>query len=171
MGSSERADLIAALDRGLQQVSSQAVLFSGAVAERLGMNPSDLESLGFLVNEGPVPAGRLAAVTGLTTGAVTRMIDRLERTGYVRREPDPHDRRRVIVRVVSERLQEVATFFEPMRQAMHDVYANYPDEDLALILDFQQRSYEAAMEETAKLRTDATPTGATPTDERSTVSR
>ena len=115
----ERAGLIRALDRMLQLVSSQSVLVSEAIAERLDMHPSDLEALGFLIGEGPVPAGRLSAITGLTSGAVTRMIDRLERDGYVRRESDPRDRRRVLVRVNPERLADAARLFEPMRQAAH----------------------------------------------------
>src|SRR5919109_4685045 len=91
-----RAALLAALEREMRRMSGQSVLFSHAVAERVGMHPTDLECLGFLADEGPLPAGRLAELTGLTTGAVTRMVDRLERAGYVRREADPRDRRRVI---------------------------------------------------------------------------
>lgn len=156
-----RAGLISALDRAAQQISSQSVLFGEAVAERLGMHPSDLEALGILNDEGPVPAGRLAAVTGLTSGAITRMIDRLERAGYVRREPDPRDRRRVIVRVAMERFQEAALFFEPMQRAAHDLYAHYTDKELGLILDFMSKSYDMAVRETARLRTGALPAGET----------
>ena len=131
------------------------MLFSHAVAERLGMHPTDLECLGFLFDEGPAPAGRLAELTGLTTGAVTRMIDRLGRAGYVRREPDPRDRRRVIVRLIPERAREVAALFDPISRAMADLYARYSDEQLALILDFAERAANVGQEQTARLR--ATP--------------
>src|SRR3954471_4690678 len=87
------ADVIA----GLRSLNRQAVLFSEAVAERLGIASSDVECLEVLVTSGPATAGQLADVTGLSTGAVTRMVDRLEQSGYVRRRSDPADRRRVIV--------------------------------------------------------------------------
>lgn len=152
-----RAALLAALERELRQLSAQKVLFSHAVAERLGMHQTDLECLGFLYDEGPVPAGRLAALTGLTTGAVTRMVDRLERAGYVQREPDPRDRRQVIVRAVPERLAEVIPLFEGMRQAMRKLFARYSDEELALILDFATRASATGQEEIARLRAERTP--------------
>ena len=116
------------------------------------MHSTDLECLGFLFDEGPAPAGRLAELTGLTTGAVTRMIDRLERAGYVRREPDPRDRRRVIVRPLPDRGREVVALFEPMSRAMADLYARYSDEQLALILDFAERAADVGQEQTARLR-------------------
>lgn len=149
----DRAALLEALDQAQRQVGGQSVLLGQAMAERLGMHPSDLEALGFLFDEGAVPAGRLAEVTGLTTGAVTRMIDRLERAGYVRREPDPRDRRRVIVRLVPERVQPVIAYYDPITQAAHHLYARYTDEELSLILDFLHRSYEVGVQEAVRLRT------------------
>jgi DNA-binding MarR family transcriptional regulator len=147
-----RRVLLDALERELRRATGQSVAFSNAVAERLGMHSTDLECLGFLFDEGPAPAGRLAELSGLTTGAVTRMIDRLERAGYVRREPDPRDRRRVIVRLIPERAHEVAALFEPMSRAMADLYAQYSDEQLALILHFAERAANVGQEQTARLR-------------------
>jgi DNA-binding MarR family transcriptional regulator len=149
----DRSKLISALDRAQQQATSQSVLFSNAVAERLGLSSSDLEALGFLMDEGPAPAGRLSQRTGLTSGAVTRMIDRLERAGYVARESDPTDRRRVIVRVDPDRIQEAVAFFGPMQQAAHDLYARYSDDELRLLLDFLERACEVGLQETRKLQT------------------
>lgn len=140
-------------------MTSQSVLFSHAVAERLGMHPTDLETLGFLYDEGPVPAGRLAELTGLTTGAVTRMIDRLERAGYVRREPDPHDRRRVIVRPLSEQRSKLGPLFEGMRRAMEELCARYSDEQLALILDFVSRADAAGQDQITRLQAEGSPAG------------
>ena len=148
----ERTGLVDALERELRRGTGQSVAFSHAVAERLGLHATDLECLGFLFDEGPAPAGRLAELSGLTTGAVTRMIDRLERAGFVRREPDPRDRRRVIVRLVPERAHEVAALFEPMSRAMADLYARYSDEQLALLLDFAKRAADVGQEQTARLR-------------------
>src|SRR5918997_2875361 len=81
----------------MQKLIAEVVLFNQAVADRLGMNPTDLQCLNMLLEAGPVAAGRLAEETGLTTGAVTGVIDRLERAGYAWRERDPKDKRRVAV--------------------------------------------------------------------------
>ena len=155
MRSVERAELIEALDRVLRQVSGQSVLVSESVAERVGLAPTDLETLGVLLDEGAVTAGRLAEATGLTSGAVTRMIDRLERAGYVRREPDARDRRRVIVRASPDRLTEVFALYGPIQEGAHAVYEHYTDDQLRLILDFLSRSLEMGASEIARLRSGA----------------
>src|SRR5215213_5867675 len=98
----DRASTVAALDRALRETSAQSVLFSQAVADCVGMNPTDLESLDILARHGPMTAGRLAELTGLTTGAITGLVDRLESRGYARREPHPSDRRSVIVQPLTE---------------------------------------------------------------------
>ena len=134
------------------EIRHDVIAFTTAVAERVGMHSTDLECLGFLRDEGPVPAGRLAELTGLTTGAVTRMIDRLERAGYVRREADPRDRRRVIVRAIPGRANEIGPLFGGMRRAMDELCARYTDAELTLILDFVSRAGAVGLEQVAKLR-------------------
>jgi DNA-binding MarR family transcriptional regulator len=156
---SDWASLCTAIDCELRRIARLSVLFSHAVAERLGLHPNDLECLGFLFEEGAVPAGRLAELTGLTTGAITRLIDRLEQAGYVRREPDPRDRRRVLVRPVRERGPEIARYFEPLGQAMAALYARYSDAELALVLDFARQAAAVAQEEVARLRAAPAPEG------------
>ncbi|MGD0248333.1 MAG: MarR family transcriptional regulator, partial [Candidatus Limnocylindrales bacterium] len=94
---SSRAELVDAVLRASRKGSAQAALFSQAVADRLGLAGSDVECLDILEQEGRLTVGRLAELTGLTTGSATRMVDRLEQAGYVRRVPDPADRRRVLV--------------------------------------------------------------------------
>ena len=138
----KRAELIATILAGFQRVSGQSVVLSAIIAEKFGLSPSDLESLGFLELEGPMTAGRLAQLTGLTTGAVTRMIDRLEEGKYVRRRDDPADRRRVVVELNPARMKEFAPFYGPMAENSAQLLAHYTDEDLALIaglLDEQLR--------------------------------
>ena len=147
-----RAELLAALDREMRTISAQSVLFSQAAADRLGLNPTDLECLDLLQLHGPLPAGRLAELTGLTTGAITGVVDRLERVGYVRRERDPHDRRKVIVQPVRARAAEAAPIFEPMGQAMAELFARYTDDELALILDFARRANVITLDQIARLR-------------------
>jgi DNA-binding MarR family transcriptional regulator len=106
-----------------------------AVAERLGLHPTDWECVALLFDaeEEPVTAGHLAQLTGLTTGAITGVIDRLEAAGYARRERDPDDRRRVIVRPVPERFMEVAPLFAPMLEDMVRLHANFTPAELDLV--------------------------------------
>src|SRR5204863_5276286 len=104
----ERDSLLGDLARSAQRAATDGILFHQAVADRLGLHVSDLRCLNILLEAGSVPAGEIGERTGLTTGAVTRMVDRLERAGYVRREPDPTDRRRVIVSPVAGRVATIA---------------------------------------------------------------
>src|SRR5215475_15194752 len=114
--SKRRRELEAALNAAMRDVSGQGVLYSQAVAERLGINSTDLECLDHILR-GPVTAGRLAELTGLTTGAITGVIDRLERIGLARRESDPDDRRKTVVRALPVVLDRIAPLFEPMERA------------------------------------------------------
>ena len=86
--------------RSLRRVNIQGSFFGQTVAIRFGLSESDIQTIEALVEMGASTAGRLSELTGLTSGAVTRVVDRLERAGYVRRVPDPADRRRVFVEVV-----------------------------------------------------------------------
>src|SRR5919199_1292091 len=101
--SRRRRELLQQLDAKLRSVIADAVLFNHQVAERVGLNATDAQCLNLLDLHGPMPAGRLAHLTGLTTGAITGAVDRLERVGYVRRERDLHDRRKGIVQPVRAR--------------------------------------------------------------------
>ena len=82
-------DNINSVIRSLRRVNLQGSLFGQTVAIRFGLSESDVEALELLIDTGAATAGRLSELMGLTTGAVTRVIDRLEQAGYVRRVPDP----------------------------------------------------------------------------------
>jgi DNA-binding MarR family transcriptional regulator len=156
----ERERLLEALGREMQKLIAEVVLFNQAVADRLGMNPTDLQCLNMLLESGPVTAGRLAEETGLTTGAVTGVIDRLERAGYAWRERDPQDKRRVIVHPLPERAGgEIGPLYASMGQSFAEMCSRYDEGELALILDFVRRSHPLNREETARLR------GRTPSEE------
>ena len=148
-----RRALLFELIRELRELSTASVMFSQTVASRLGLNPADLETLGIIVDESPVTAGYLADRTGLTTGAITGVVDRLERGGWVYRERDPQDRRRVYVMpnsLQADRL--VRPLFATMGQTMAELCAAYRDEELALILDFVRRGNAITLAEIARLR-------------------
>src|ERR671917_1409057 len=106
--SKKREELLRELEEESRKGTLDGVYFFQAVAERSGMNLTDLQCITILTSTGPITAGRLAEEMGLTTGSVTGVIDRMERAGYVRRERDPNDGRRVIVRPVSEKLERAA---------------------------------------------------------------
>ena len=97
-----RSGLLDELQQAGRRLSLATIMFHQAVADRLGLNPTDHKCIDLLASAGWTTAGELAEATGLTTGAITGVIDRLEAAGFVRREDDPNDRRRVIVRVISE---------------------------------------------------------------------
>src|SRR3954447_2127377 len=148
-----RAAIEAALGLALRETSAQSVLFSQAVADRVGLNATDLEALDLLVRHGSMTAGRLAERTGLTTGAVTGLVDRLERRGYVRREPHPSDRRSVVVRPLTEvAVQDLEPCYAPMSQAMAALYSRFSDDELAAIADFVARAAVITEELVANLR-------------------
>lgn len=128
-------DVNEALVRAGRSLGNASAMLGHAVAERLGLHPTDWECVTLLVDaeEGSMTAGQLAQLTGLTTGAITGVIDRLEAAGYARRERDKDDRRRVIVRLVPERLADVLPLFGPMLDDMARMHANYTDAELGLI--------------------------------------
>jgi len=149
----EKAALIEELKLAGRQHSGATVLLHQAVADRLGLNTTDHKCLEMLIrSEHPLTAGDLAEQTGLTTGAVTGLIDRLERAGFVRREADPEDRRRVFVQPVPENFEAVGRLFEPMAEAFAGLCADYSDQELALVLDFLKRSAAIVTEQTQRLR-------------------
>lgn len=152
--SRRRADLRAALADAARRHSTATVLFHAAIAERLGLNATDHKAADLLRQRGPLSAGALAELTGLTTGAVTGIIDRLEAAGWVRRERDPADRRRVIVTLAlsGDRLRKVERVFEPIGRALDAALDRYSDAELATLLDFMERTRGLAEEQVQRMR-------------------
>jgi DNA-binding MarR family transcriptional regulator len=148
---SARTRLLADLDREIRLMGARTVMLSQAVASRLGLSPADLETLDLLSTNGPLTAGRLAELTGLTTGAITGVVDRLEEAGLVRRERDAEDRRRVIVHLVPDRARAIARLYEPLARAMAELNGRYTAEQLALMLDYTRRGNAIALEHIERL--------------------
>ena len=92
--------------------------------------------------EGRVTAGRLAELTGLTTGAITGVVDRMEKAGLVRRERDEEDRRKVYVAIVPEALGKVGRFYEPLQKAVTKDWEGYTDAELKLLVRFLTQGYD-----------------------------
>jgi DNA-binding MarR family transcriptional regulator len=127
-------------------------MFHQAVAEKLGLNATDLKCLDLARGEKDITAGRIAELTGLTTAALTSVIDRLEARGIVRRERDVSDRRKVFVRPVPERMSEIGKLFESLDRSMRQFYADYSVDDLTLLRDFAVEADKVMLAETKKLR-------------------
>ena len=116
--------------------------FDQAVADALGLNRTDMRCLDTIDREGPVPAGRLAEATGLTSGAITTALDRLERAGYARRIHDPRDRRRVLVELTPQSRERTGRFYEPHIRLSERLYQRYNQEQLDLLLEFVRAGRE-----------------------------
>ncbi len=149
-----RQRLLDSLSRDMGRDMSAAVLhFHQSVADQVGLNAADLKSFDLVQRFGPLTAGRMAELTGLSTGAITSVIDRLEDAGFVTRSRDEHDRRRVIVEVVADGKQlEVARHYEEMCEAWTTLLETYDDRELVLIHDFLERSIAMLQLETVARR-------------------
>lgn len=143
---------VARIGNAMRRMGAQSLIVSQTVAARFGLNTTDLECLDLIQLEGDVPAGRLSAVTGLTSGATTALIDRLERAGYVERIDDPADRRRVLVRIRKGAIGEIARTYIPMHKRLFALWSGYSDAELALVEDFLDRSLALSVECVAEMR-------------------
>jgi DNA-binding MarR family transcriptional regulator len=114
--------------------SDAAVMYHTALAERVGMGPSDWKTLSILEREGPLTAGGLSDRSGLAPASITGILDRLERAGWVHRTRDPTDRRRVIVSLDPEATAEKYGFlFTGLRRRLDEIYEGYTDQELELL--------------------------------------
>lgn len=134
--------------------STAVVMFHEAIASRLGISAAEWKCLGFLEEQGPLTPGRLAELSGFTTGAITGIVDRLEGATYVRRERHATDRRSVIVHPVGldKVKKQVAPIFVSLGRALNALTAHYSEQELAAIDDYFERVTRVLKEETAKLR-------------------
>jgi DNA-binding MarR family transcriptional regulator len=139
--SQERKQALAGrLMLALRRSSAAGVLHGQTIARRVGVNSTDLECLDLILMSGPSSAGEIARHTGLTSGAVTGLIDRLERLGLVERAADPADRRKVVVCVREDRIGPIAALYAPLEKAMQALLAGYSKEELKVLIDFSERA-------------------------------
>src|SRR6201995_5135996 len=135
----------------MRRSSAQGAMFAKTVADRAGISASDMDCMDFLNLEGRMTAGRLAELTGLTTGAITGVIDRLEKAGFVRREGDESDRRKVFITPVPERMMEMGRPYELVKRAMRKQTEAYTDAELELLVRYGTDSYRSMLEATTQL--------------------
>jgi MarR family transcriptional regulator, organic hydroperoxide resistance regulator len=145
-----RDELLGALVRSEKDLTRSSVVFRSVIASAFGLNVTDAECVDYLMDFGPTTAGKLAELTGLTNGAITNVIDRLERAGFVIRQSDPKDRRKVIVTIVREKVDAVAERYLPTVMKIYNLYAGYSEEELRFLLHFyqnMQRIYEEGIDQ------------------------
>jgi len=133
-----KSETVRELKRHLRRFVVELLVSNYEATEHVGLNSNDLASLCLLLLHGPAPAGRLAELTGLTTGAVTGLVDRLERGGFVRRELDPDDRRKVIVVADHARVERdlFPHFPSLQRAATPQLYDSFTVAELEVITAF-----------------------------------
>jgi len=135
------------------------VLFNQAIADHLGLHPTDVQALSLLTAENrPLTVKELAEMTGLTTGSATRLVDRLERGGYVARAPDRHDRRRVLVMPVPERVARVTAVWDDLGQSWQTLLDDHTDEELKIITRHLRRAHDLSHAQMDRLRSRPKPT-------------
>src|SRR5580693_7843245 len=151
--SPERARLAMEFVAAIRQTGSLMHLMSQAAADRIGINATDLNCLNILSFSGQMTAGELARATGLTTASITGVVDRLEEAGYVRRERDAKDRRRVVIHLIVEPvLRDVVAVFAPMMAEWKKIADGYTDEELEFILRFQAQTEQVLRGTITRLR-------------------
>ncbi|HEX3437314.1 MAG TPA: MarR family transcriptional regulator [Pseudacidobacterium sp.] len=155
--SKPKSGTMAAAPQGEQmgrELSDAIIFFHEAVAAHLGMTAAEWKCLGLLREHGALPASRLAELSGFTSGAITGIVDRLERAGYALRAPHPTDRRSVIVHPgkLKEMQQRVGPVFQSLLSAMARIAGHYTAAELEAIAGFFRETTEVLRTETTKLR-------------------
>src|SRR5690348_1387301 len=146
-----RMELFARLQFLGETSSTETALFHQAAAAKYGLGITDMKALGALMQEGPMTAGQIAKRLSLTSGAVTSLIDRLERRDFARRAPDPNDRRKVIVIPNLETLASGENVYVSMGEAFHRLHETYTTEQLEFLAQYLEASIALNKQEIAKL--------------------
>ena len=140
------------LQFAMRKSSAQGTIYGSAVAESIGVSSSDMDCMDFLNIEGRMTAGRLAELTGLTTGAITGLVDRMEKAGLVRRERDEKDRRKVFIAPVADSVVVLERLYEPLKHAMQKQAGGYTKAELEVLLRYAKESYQSILEATTQLK-------------------
>lgn len=150
MAKQTKKDLIERVIIGARQYGISNVLFRNEIGERLGLHVTDMECLGLLFHKNISTPSEIAKQTGLTSGATTAMLDRLERSGLIERKPNPADRRGTLIVLLESGAERVGPWFASARQAQNALVSNYSEQELEVLADFFERS--AAMWEAERTK-------------------
>lgn len=142
------------IPRLLREHSTATVLFHHAIAERLGLGPTDHKCFDLLRTRGPMISRELAALTGLTSGAITGVVARLEEAGYVRRDVDPLDQRKQILTPLPGRTGDLESVFHPIHRETGALLEGFGPNDLGAIAEFLTRSIDFLYQHGVRLRAE-----------------
>ncbi len=134
LSSEERMALHATLGAQIRHFIAGTILFHQQLADRVGLHMTDMQCINLLDLLGPVTPGKLAAWTGLTTGGVTVMLDRLEKAGFIRREPNPNDRRSILVQVDPKKLKKIKTLYAGIDRQFEGFLSATPEAELQSVV-------------------------------------
>jgi DNA-binding MarR family transcriptional regulator len=136
-----------------RRISTETVFLHQAIAQSVGLNATDTKCIDLILShpQGSVTAGGLSVMTGLTTGAITHILDRLEKKQFVERIRDSRDRRKVFVRVRLESLEPLTPKYEEVGRAYMAVAEQYDDKELQLICHYMERASEVSKHELADM--------------------
>jgi DNA-binding MarR family transcriptional regulator len=149
-----KAQLIEELGDVFRRAQNRTQVVDELAAERLGINLTDLRCLDIVQRLGGVTAGRLATESGLTTGAVTSVVDRLERAGYARRIHDETDRRRVRIELTPKAERAAAEIYGPVHEHWVALLDSYTADELRLVLDMMNRGEKIGWHHVEALRSE-----------------
>jgi DNA-binding MarR family transcriptional regulator len=150
-------EIVSRVGQAVRRMGAQSVLTSQAVAARFGIHTTDLEVLDLIYMREQASAGELARATGLTSGSVTALIDRLTKAGYVERQSDPDDRRKVMVRIRHDAIEPIKAVYAPMQVKMFELWSTFSVRELEVIADFLGRSTDLAVACAEEIRRHASP--------------
>jgi DNA-binding MarR family transcriptional regulator len=147
----KRDELIQRLAMAIRRSQNVSEAFDEQVASVLGINRTDLRCLDILDQRGPLTAGQLAEAMHLSTGAITTLVDRLERAGYARRVRDTEDRRRVLVELVPDFRQRGEDFYAPLFEGTLQLVEGRSDRELERMIDLMEKGTALVERELEKL--------------------
>lgn len=135
-----KKDLMDELNQEVQRTGTLTVLHTNAIAEKIGLSATEFEALDIISRRQPMSAGNLSRCCGLTTGAITGLVDRLERAGFVRRAVDPRDRRRVLLEPIEDPdvNRKVRDLYRPISEMFDSTMKKYTPEQLAFLIELQK---------------------------------
>lgn len=156
---SRRKELLQKFSDLGRRASTQTVFLHQAIAQGFGLNATDTKCIDLILSHpaGPVTAGQLSGMTGLTTGAITHILDRLEKRQIIERVRDLRDRRRIFVRVNPRSIEPLIPRYEAMGRAFADLADQYSDEQLQLICDYMERACAVAEQQLANMSAASRP--------------
>jgi DNA-binding MarR family transcriptional regulator len=135
----------------IRKFIAAAIFFNTQAAEKAGMGLTDMQMVHMLQLYGPSTPGRLASWTGLSSGGVTVALDRLEKAGYLRREPNPADRRSLLITLIPVRLRKLAALYEGVEDETRRALATLPQSDLEAVVRFFETLHAARTDRDALL--------------------